>query len=97
MQLRTPRDIGFAIRDRRRQLEMDQNDLAKRVGVSRKWIVEVEKGKPRAEIGLLMRTLNALGLNLSVTTDGDATGSRAESVPGIDIDDVLDSVRDDRR
>jgi HTH-type transcriptional regulator/antitoxin HipB len=55
MLLRAPIDIGCAIRDRRSKLGLDQQELARRVGVSRKWIVEVEKGKPRAEIGLVLR------------------------------------------
>ena len=64
MLLRNPTDLGHAIRDRRRRLNLDQDDLAKRVGVSRKWIIDAEKGKPRAEIGLVLRTLDALGLRL---------------------------------
>lgn len=50
MRIRTPVDLGALIRDRRTKLGLDQRSLAKKVGVSRQWIVEVEKGKPRAEI-----------------------------------------------
>jgi DNA-binding XRE family transcriptional regulator len=34
------------------------------IGVSRQWIVAMEKGKPPAEIGLVLRALTALGVNL---------------------------------
>jgi len=64
--LRTAKDIGLVIRDRRRALSLDQQNLANQVGVSRQWIVEIEKGKPRAEIGLLLRTLGVLGLRMHV-------------------------------
>jgi HTH-type transcriptional regulator/antitoxin HipB len=56
MLIRTPQDLGFVIREQRKKLGLDQSELARRAAVSRQWIVEVEKGKPRAEVGLLLRT-----------------------------------------
>jgi HTH-type transcriptional regulator/antitoxin HipB len=93
MLLRTPNDLGSAIRDRRRRLNLDQDDLAKQIGVSRKWIIDVEKGKPRAEIGLVLRTLDALGLRLALDTDKDIAMPTA---PVADIDKILDRARDKR-
>lgn len=98
MMLRTPVDIGSAIRDRRRRLGLDQDELAQRVGVSRKWVIDVEKGKPRAEVGLLLRTLDALGLRLSLEADGPAGKNVSDTaVPAADIDRVLDRTRDKRK
>ena len=74
MLLRTPIDLGSAIRDRRRRLHLGQDELAVRVGVSRKWIVDVEKGRPRVQIGLVLRTLEALGLRVSL--EGDEASER---------------------
>ena len=68
MRIRTPSDLGALIRDRRIKLALDQQSLAQKVGVSRQWIVEVEKGKPRAEIGLLLRTIDVLGIQLMPRT-----------------------------
>ena len=68
MRIRTPTDLGALIRDRRIKLGLDQKSLAQKVGVSRQWIVEAEKGKPRAEIGLLLRTIDALGIRLDART-----------------------------
>jgi len=95
MLLRTPIDLGCAIRDRRRRLELGQANLAKQVGVSRKWIVDIEKGKPGAAIGLILRTLDALGLRVALDT-GQASPSdaRAAVVPTVDIDKVLERTRD---
>lgn len=80
--LRTAKDIGLVIRDRRRALSLDQQSLAKRVGVSRQWIVEIERGKPRAEVGLLLRTLGVLGLRVQIavapTLDPDVGDDPAE-------------------
>lgn len=86
--------IGSAIRDRRRRLGLGQDELAARVGVSRKWIIDIEKGKPRAAIGLLLRTLDALGLRFSIDEDGvPAPRKRRKSVLAVDIDRLLDSAR----
>ena len=87
MLLRAPIDLGLAIRERRRELHLDQSELAQQVGVSRKWIIDAEKGKPRAEIGLLLRTLNVLGLRLSLGVPPPLDDS---AVPAVDIDAILD-------
>src|SRR5271154_3832473 len=93
MLLRTPNDLGSAIRDQRRRLNLDQSDLARQIGVSRKWIIDVEKGKPGAEIGLVLRTVDALGLRLAL----DTAGENATPVVAVAaIDKILDRTRDDR-
>jgi len=65
------------------------------VGVSRKWIVEVEKGKPRAEIGLVLRTFTALGLKLSFDDVSQVSDKNMPEpvLPYIDIDQVLEKLR----
>jgi HTH-type transcriptional regulator / antitoxin HipB len=91
MMLRTPIDFGFAIRERRRRLRLGQDELAARVGVSRKWIIDFEKGKPRAEIGLVLRTLDALGLRLTLDDGESYAGMPGFSdVPAVDIDRIVD-------
>jgi HTH-type transcriptional regulator/antitoxin HipB len=67
---------------------MSQAQLADRAGVSRKWIYEFEAGKPSAELGLLLRVLDALDLALEVTRG--AEGIAAETV---DLDAILDEHR----
>ncbi len=91
MLIRTSIDLGAVIRDHRRRLGLDQRSLAERVGVSRQWIVEVEKGKSRAEIGLVLRTLDVLGVALAVA---DSAPAGAEDVaPVVDIDAIVDAAR----
>src|SRR5437879_13481593 len=70
MRIRTPADLGALIRDSRTKLGLDQKSLAEKVGVSRQWIVEIEKGKSRASIGLLLRTIGALGIALDAEKEG---------------------------
>lgn len=69
MRIRTATDLGAFIRERRTKLGMDQISLAKKAGTSRKWLVEVEQGKPRAEIGLILRTLKSLEISIDVEAD----------------------------
>ena len=62
-------------------------------GVSRQWVVEVEKGKPRAELGLVLRALVALELALDVRPPGDRQPAASDPTWGIDLDDVLARAR----
>jgi len=57
MRIRTPLDLGLAIRDKRRKLKLSQNELARKAGVGRQWVVAIEHGKSRAELSLVLRTL----------------------------------------
>lgn len=66
MIVRNTADLGLVIRERRVELKLSQEQLADRAGVGRQWIVDIEKGKPRAQVGLLLATLRALDLRLSV-------------------------------
>ena len=91
----TAADIGAIIRERRRKLGLDQGALAKRVGVGREWIVDVEKGKPRAGIELVLRTLTALGLSLAVSEKPALRSGKG--APAIDLDRIVDRARRARR
>lgn len=91
--LRSVADFGAAIRDHRRALDLSQRDLAERAGVSRQWIVEIEGGKSRAELGLVLRTLEALGVDLAIDDGSTAPSAPAQAISGSDIDALLDRVR----
>jgi HTH-type transcriptional regulator / antitoxin HipB len=95
MRIRTPIDLGALIRDRRKQLQLDQKSLAAKVGVSRQWIVEIEKGKPGAEIGLVLRTIEALEINLEVDETKKVTAQT--SPPPVNIDSIVDAARQRRK
>jgi HTH-type transcriptional regulator / antitoxin HipB len=101
MHIRTPADIGALIRDHRTGLGLDQKSLAQKVGVSRQWIVDVEKGKPRAEIGLVLRTIAALGIALDAEKEDpgrpkDTTLSHAVDAH-VDIDSIVAAARKKRK
>jgi len=90
--LRTPADVGALIRDRRRVLELDQADLARMIGVSRLWVNQVEKGKPGASLGLVLRALDALGVRPMVEV-GATDAPPARPVATADIDAIVAAAR----
>jgi HTH-type transcriptional regulator/antitoxin HipB len=94
MLIRTPADLGAVIRDRRKQLGLDQAALAKSIGTSRQWVIGIERGRARAELGLVLRTLDVLGIPLSVDTE-HKTGKGAQ-VPAVDIDAIVNAARKSR-
>jgi HTH-type transcriptional regulator/antitoxin HipB len=53
-------------RDRRLALGLSQEAVATRAEVSRKWVSEFERGKPSADLSLVLRLLVALGLQVEV-------------------------------
>jgi HTH-type transcriptional regulator/antitoxin HipB len=92
MDIRTPKDLGAAIRSRRKTLKLDQAALASRVGVSRQWIIDIEKGKPRAHMDLVLQTFKALGITLSI--DGSPTkDAGGASIPSVDLNSVIARTR----
>ena len=88
MQVKTATDLGSLIREHRKSRGWDQAELARRVTVSRQWIIDVEKGKARAELGLVLRTLTALGLSVWV---GDPPTPEGDAGASIDIDAIVEA------
>jgi HTH-type transcriptional regulator/antitoxin HipB len=97
MHIRTPSDLGALIKDRRMKLGLDQKSLAQKVGVSRQWIVAVEQGKPRAEIGLLLRTIDVLGIRLSTDNESSGKMKDTDKTPPVDIDSIIATARGKRK
>lgn len=87
MQVKTSTDIGALVRDRRTQQAWTQEELATRVGVSRLWIVQLEKGKPTAQVGLVLRTLKEVGVVLDVSLSSPAISRRTG--PGADLNRII--------
>jgi transcriptional regulator with XRE-family HTH domain len=65
--IRNPEQLGRAIRLKRKERGLSQSALAGRLGAGRKWILGIESGNPRAEFGLILRTVELLGLRISLS------------------------------
>lgn len=82
MRLSSADDLGSYVRDRRRAAGLSQAALAARATVSRRWLADLEAGKPTVEVGLVFKVISALGMFLD---------ARPEPTPEIDLDAYLDS------
>ncbi len=63
----SPKDIGTAIRAKRKSDGLTQADAAALCGVGTRFLGELERGKPTAQIGKVLRILSGMGLMLQVT------------------------------
>ena len=89
--LRRADDIAGLIRSRRESLGLSQQALATRLTVSRKWVNEIEQGNSNAKLGLVLRALNELGIDLYGQTANTADPQPPPDViDDIDIDSIAD-------
>lgn len=73
---------------------MTQQQLARAAAVGRQWIVEIEAGKPRAELGGVLRTLATLDLSLTMRGEGiPEVRQTGRPIEAIDLQAVLDAHR----
>lgn len=82
-------EAAAAVRGRRLDLDLSQDQLARRAGMSRKWVYEFEAGKPKAEFGHVLRVFEALGLHLDLSKEPTHDGPAS----AIDLDALLEEHR----
>ncbi len=66
----SPKDIGNAIRAKRKADGLTQFDAAALCGVGTRFLGELERGKETAQIGKILRIIHGLGLALHMTSKG---------------------------
>jgi serine/threonine-protein kinase HipA len=66
MRIETPDHLGKYLRAQRRAAGLNQTELATSAGVSRRWLADLEAGKPSVELGLALRVVAALGQRVEV-------------------------------
>jgi HTH-type transcriptional regulator/antitoxin HipB len=62
-----PPTLGRVVRETRRALALTQPGLALSAGVGVRFLVDIEKGKPTAQIGKIMQVLAALGIEMQLS------------------------------
>src|SRR5215813_10261893 len=67
--------FGSMIRSRRKALKMRQDELALATGVGRRFLIELEAGKPSCQLGRSLLVADALGLGVT-----DLLASRSPSL-----------------
>jgi y4mF family transcriptional regulator len=62
-------DLAKIIRQTRKKQGLTQNDLAGLSGLGRRFISELEGGKPTAQVAKVLLVLNILGIGLEAVRD----------------------------
>ena len=70
--IRTPTKLGQAVRQHRKARRLTQDTVASLSNVSTGFLSDFENGKPTAEIGKVLDTLKAIGLDVYVAPRGQA-------------------------
>ena len=65
--IRSPQQLGRAVRAARKQLGLTQPQLALAAGVGVRFIVDLEAGKPTLRLENVLRVIDALGGSLKLT------------------------------
>jgi transcriptional regulator with XRE-family HTH domain len=74
--------FGSLIRGRRKALNMRQDQLALATGVGRRFLIELEAGKPSCHLGRSILVAEALGLRpLDVLSSGASQGAADAELP----------------
>ncbi|MEM6554378.1 MAG: helix-turn-helix transcriptional regulator [Pseudomonadota bacterium] len=68
----TPIDIGNIIRAARKAQGLRQDELAAAANVGVRFLIELEAGKPTAQLGKTLSVLSALGVDIALTAPGRA-------------------------
>jgi HTH-type transcriptional regulator / antitoxin HipB len=94
--LHTAEQLGAAIRLKRKEKHLTQSELAKLLGAERKWVINLESGNSKAEIGLVLRALEALNLRVSIT-DAEKPGTRGTLRDASRLDQVFQRLQQSSR
>src|ERR1700726_935058 len=76
--------FGSLIRGRRKVLKMRQDQLALATGVGRRFLIDLEAGKPTCQLGRSLLVAEALGLRPS----GVLAGGPVQSATGPELPDL---------
>src|SRR6185503_4550230 len=82
--------FGALIGSRRKVLKMRQDQLALATGVGRRFLIDLEAGKPSCQLGRSLLVADALGLRLAgmFTTSGpSATVQELPDLPDEEVDE----------
>jgi HTH-type transcriptional regulator / antitoxin HipB len=80
--IRSPQQLGLALRAARKQLGLTQPQLALAAGVGVRFIVDLEAGKPTLRLENVLRVIDALGGEIQLSglptamDDDHAEGSK---------------------
>lgn len=75
LQIQTSAQLGRRIRARRRELSLNQTEVAELAGCSLSFVHMLEAGKPTVRLNKLLDVANVLGLRLTLTGPYEPEGN----------------------
>jgi HTH-type transcriptional regulator/antitoxin HipB len=78
--LTTPEAVGQAVREGRKAAGWTQAELATRAGVGRRFVVDLEAGHERAELGKVLAVLEALDIHATALPPPPPPATRPQDV-----------------
>ena len=87
----TAKAFGSMIRGRRKALKLRQDQLALATGVGRRFLIELEAGKPSCQLGRSLLVAEALGLTFA---DILACRGQPPALPASDLPELPDALPD---
>jgi transcriptional regulator with XRE-family HTH domain len=75
--------FGSLIRSRRKALNMRQDQLALATGVGRRFLIDLEAGKPSCQLGRSLLVADAVGLRLADTLTTGGLLATAQELPDL--------------
>jgi transcriptional regulator with XRE-family HTH domain len=82
--------FGTMIRDRRKALKMRQDQLALATGVGRRFLIELEAGKPSCQLGRSLLVAEALGFTPADILAGGALSATAAAPELPDLPEAME-------
>lgn len=67
--MKTAKQLGATIRQRRKELKLTQKEIAMTCGTGLRFIGDLERGKPTCQLGKTLLVLQTLGMTLEVLTN----------------------------
>jgi transcriptional regulator with XRE-family HTH domain len=80
--------FGALIRSRRKALKMRQDQLALATGVGRRFLIELEAGKPSCQLGRSLLVAQALGISLPGLTPSRAAAGPAHEGEALELPEL---------
>jgi transcriptional regulator with XRE-family HTH domain len=83
--------FGSLIRSRRRALNMRQHEVALATGVGRRFLIELEAGKPSCQLGRSLMVAHALGIT---SADFPSSGATPTSAAAADLPEAIEDLEE---
>jgi transcriptional regulator with XRE-family HTH domain len=83
--------FGSLVRNRRKAMRMRQDQLALATGVGRRFVIDLEAGKPSCQLGRSLLVAKAVGLDLANILASDA---RSQSASAPELPDIAEELEE---